>query len=68
MAWQNYAISLRCSQCHATGIGHASDNDNGPNFSVDAVSKGFEHTHYSPNPWKQEFRHECGGSAEYELH
>lgn len=67
MAKETYAIDLRCMDCNATGIGRASDNDNGPNFSVNYLPKGFKHTHYSPNPWKQEFTHECGGSVAYEL-
>jgi hypothetical protein len=64
MASQSYTIDLRCRQCGAKGTAYGSDNDNGPNFSVDSVPEGFTHTHYSPNPWKQEFGHECGGIAD----
>lgn len=67
VANQHYGIELTCDQCGATGSGSASDNDNGPNFSVDTLPASFKHAHYSPNPWKQEFRHDCGGKASYQL-
>lgn len=67
MATQHYKIHLWCSECQARDTATGSDNDNGPNFQVDHVPRGFKHTSYSPNPWNQQFRHECGGAAEYEL-
>lgn len=67
MATDSYTIDLRCVDCGVTGLGSASDNGNGPNFSVDTFPRGFKHTHHSPNPWKQEFRHECGGNVIYDL-
>lgn len=68
MAKEKYAISLRCWDCNATGVAHATDDGNGPNFLIRTMPAGFVHTHYSPNPWAQQFECKCGGNAEYDLY
>lgn len=67
MAHQSYSVSLTCEKCAATGQGSASDNDNGPYFSIDTVPESFRHEGHSPNPLNQQFSHQCGGSATYTL-
>ncbi len=62
-----YAINLRCWECNATGIGRATDESQRPNFLIRALPVGFKQTRLSPKRWEQEFAHECGGLAEYDL-
>lgn len=61
MATQQYSYSLRCLDCEATGTAQGKHNDNGPNFSIEAVSDGFRQGMHSPNPFTQNFQCDCGG-------
>ncbi len=55
MATQKYTYALRCEPCAALGVAHGTDNDNGPNFTIDDVSAGFRSAGHNPNPFHQEF-------------
>jgi hypothetical protein len=55
MATQHYTFALRCEPCGTLGTARGTDNDNGPNFTVDEVSRGFRSAHHTPNPFAQQF-------------
>jgi len=64
MASQTYMYALRCEPCGTIGMAHGSDNDNGPNFTIDEVSEGFRSAMHSPNPFHQKFIcKNCGQGA-----
>lgn len=66
MARDRYQYELWCSACNVGGTATGSDDDNGPNFQLDVVPAGFT-SGYSPNPTRQQFRHECGESADCKM-
>jgi len=63
MATDHYSYKLLCPKCRAQGFAAGSDNDNGSNFRVDSVSDGFKQGSYTPNPFKQTFKCDCGAQA-----